>query len=416
MADLITITEGLDLRLSGAADFARIERSNPVSCTLIASDFPGPLWVPVVERDAEVSAGTVLARARMWPDVCLVSPVAGKVAEVCCDDCGVLEYARIEADSTSDATVRYEIPKQGDAGYREALVTLLGKAGLWALMRCRPYDVLPDPDVVPRDVFVTAFDSAPLAGPLVSDEMLTALETGIEALGTLTSGRVYLGVPYDSDISSRVAVVTEFRGPHPAGNSGIQAGLLLPVNRGETIWTLDARTVVRIGRLLESGLPDFQAEVTVAGEAALNPCVVITRMGAAVSDILAGHLPVASCRIVSGNPLSGYTCDLAVGSLRYPFRQISLLAKENNAPCGLWRRLKAYISSEPKDIFPLDISCDRLLDAIETRDPALMEAAGIYEVAPDDFSVTEYYDPRHRPVQALVREGLTYMQTYESRL
>jgi Na+-transporting NADH:ubiquinone oxidoreductase subunit A len=32
----------------------------------------------------------------------------------------------------------------------------------------------------------------------------------------------------------------EFKGPHPAGNVGIQINKIKPVNKGEIVWTLNA--------------------------------------------------------------------------------------------------------------------------------------------------------------------------------
>lgn len=50
-------------------------------------------------------------------------------------------------------------------------------SGLWAMMRQRPYDTVPDPAAEPRDIFVTAFDSAPLAGKVVPSHLEQYLET-----------------------------------------------------------------------------------------------------------------------------------------------------------------------------------------------------------------------------------------------
>ena len=44
-----------------------------------------------------------------------------------------------------------------------AVKELLLNAGLFAFIRQRPYDVIADPTIAPRAIFVSAFDSNPLA-------------------------------------------------------------------------------------------------------------------------------------------------------------------------------------------------------------------------------------------------------------
>ena len=82
------------------------------------------------------------------------------------------------------------------------------------------------------------------------------LEKGLRALAKLTTGKVFLGVKAGSSISSQAATVYEFEGPHPAGNVGTQIAAIKPVNKGETVWTLDAVTAAKIGKLCEEGKLD----------------------------------------------------------------------------------------------------------------------------------------------------------------
>ena len=45
----------------------------------------------------------------------------------------------------------------------EAVKAALLEAGMFAFMKQRPYDVIADPTVAPRAIFISAFDSNPLA-------------------------------------------------------------------------------------------------------------------------------------------------------------------------------------------------------------------------------------------------------------
>ncbi|KAA6304096.1 Na(+)-translocating NADH-quinone reductase subunit A, partial [termite gut metagenome] len=45
----------------------------------------------------------------------------------------------------------------------EEVKSVLMQAGLFAFIRQRPYDVIADPAVIPKAIFISAFDSKPLA-------------------------------------------------------------------------------------------------------------------------------------------------------------------------------------------------------------------------------------------------------------
>src|SRR5699024_11940744 len=60
----------------------------------------------------------------------------------------------------------------------------------------RPYGIIADPNDTPRAVFVSAFDSAPLAPDYnyVLADRMADLQKGIEAMQRLTEGKVHLSV------------------------------------------------------------------------------------------------------------------------------------------------------------------------------------------------------------------------------
>ena len=301
---------------------------------------------------------------------------------------------------------------------------------------------MPDPAVAPRDIFVTAFDSSPLAGPLISPQMQELHEKGLEVLARLTDGNVFLSVPYDSSLTSKAAKVYEFQGPHPAGNAGVQINKIKPVNRGETVWTLDSRTVVRIGTLFATGHIDSAAEVCLCGDMAQRPQYVDTRVGCSLRTLLAGGIKTGegNVRTISGNVLTGIKEDPASGFLRYPYRQITLIAEGDKADEFMgWASLKPdhfsvkrsfpsfmlgkrgrykfdsrlrggqramILSGEMDKVFPMDIYPEFLLKAIMAGDIEKMEQLGIYEVAPEDFALPEFVDTSKEPLQQIVRDGL----------
>jgi len=447
MADIIKIKKGLDIPLRGAASGLPAKDTDSCLFGLVPDDFPGQKWKCAVKAGERVLAGSPLLISKSDEDIKLVSPVCGTVEEVRRGERRKIEVVTVRASKTGGAASAgdyLEFPQaQTAAGAdRQTTLRILCQAGLFAMFRQRPYDVVPDPAVAPRDIFVTAFDSAPLAAPLISRDMFEMHERGLEVLSRLTGGHVFLGVPYDSPLTSRVAKVTEFAGPHPAGNVGVHIAKVSPVNRGEVVWTLDSRTVVRIGVLFSTGHIDTAAEVCICGEMAASPHIVETRYGAALQPLLTGQVKAGGghVRVVSGNVLTGVKEDGASGFLRFPYRQVTLIAEGNDADEFMgWASLspshysvkRTFLSSllgkrgkyhfdsrlrggrramilsgEMDKVFPMDIYPEFLLKAIMAFDIEKMEQLGIYEVAPEDFALAEFTDTSKQPLQSIVRRGL----------
>lgn len=97
-----------------------------------------------------------------------------------------------------------------------------------------------------------------------------------------------------------------FVGPHPAGNAGIQAANIAPVNKGDVVWTMDIVTLARIGELFTTGKVSHDTVVAINGEMVQQPRYVSTVMGADLATVLRNELTnVAQSRIISGNVLTG---------------------------------------------------------------------------------------------------------------
>ena len=64
------------------------------------------------------------------------------------------------------------------------------------------------------------------------------------------------------------------------------------------------------------------------------------------------------------------------------------------------------MSDEYDRVFPMDIYPEYLIKAILAFDIDKMENLGIYEVAPEDFSLCEFVDTSKLELQKIVRDGL----------
>lgn len=430
MAKEIKIKRGLDIPLEGKAEGS----PKPLKADLVGicpDDYPGYVWKCEVKPGDKVAAGTPLFHAKEAENIKLVSPITGTVEEV----------RRGERRKILAVTVRREGDKPADAVIADTISDKIKLSGLWALMRQRPYDIVPVENASPRDIFVTAFDSAPLAGNVVPDHLKNHLETGLEVLKSLTNGNVYLAQRPGQALQSKYAEILDVEGPHPAGNAGVQIAAVAPVNKGETVWTLDAATAARIGCLASEGHADYRCEVAVTGPSAEKPENLLTEIGASLKEMLKGELPEGEhTRVIAGNVLTGIKESAEEGFLRYPYRQITLIPEGDNAdefmgwasmdpkkfsikhtfPAFIRGLGKKYnfdtrikgghramiLSGELDKVFPFDIYPEYLIKAMMAKDYDRMEKLGIYEVAPEDFALPEFVDTSKEELQKLTRESL----------
>ena len=435
----LKINKGLNLRLAGALPGYSSKEVEPVSCAVVPDDFPGFTPKLLVREGDTVLAGSALMYDKFSSDVCLVSPVSGTVKSIVRGERRKILRVVVENDRKHETlTFDTEVPP----------AELLARSGFFSMFRRRPYDIVPAPDIRPRDIFVTAMDTAPLAMPLsarLPEGAQNVLARAVKVLDSLTDGKVYLSIGGEwsfGDIPG--AEMVHVSGPHPAGNVGIQIANISPISKGENIWTLDVVTLYKIGLLLETGRPDFSTLVAVVGSEAASPCVISTYMGADMESVTGGLVKDTPChkRVISGNVLTGTVVSSSDGYLRFPYRQVTVIAEgddvdefmgwANLSPSkisisralpfhGLRRlfspdarlqggRRAMIMSGEYDKVMPADIMVEYLLKAILGRNIDDMEALGIYEAAPEDFALCEFVDTSKLPVQQIVRDGLDFLR------
>ena len=430
----VKLKKGFDIQLLGAITDSGITAGElPLSVAVVPDDFHGIIPRMEKKEGERVASGEPLYHDKNHEAIKVVSPVSGTVKEVRRGERRHIDAIVVIPDGTADA-VTHDLK-------RPALDVLLD-SGLWAMIRQRPYDVVPSPDVRPRDVFVTAFDSAPLAPDLdvVLGDKRKYIAKGVDVLNGLTDGKVYIGIREGQSIDAPSAVVTTFVGPHPAGNVGIQAANTVPVNKGETVWTMDIVTLARIGELFTTGKVSHDTVVAITGEMVQQPRYVSTVMGADLETVLKNELTnVAMSRIISGNVLTGVKVT-ADEWLRAPYRHITIIP-ENNKPdefmgwasvnpnrFSLYRTFTTWLGGMKKPrsmdsrikggeraivrtgeydaMLPMDIYGEFLIKAIISGDIDKMEQLGVYEIAPEDFALAEFADTSKLELQRIVRQGL----------
>lgn len=442
----LKIKKGLNLRLQGEVALPSESTVIPVRRIAISpDDFEGFIPKTEVKAGDTVAVGQPIMHHKSDVRIKLVSPVAGVVTAVERGERRHIERIVIEKRDTPGDDNAFRLDT-ADCDSPEKLTEILAQAGLLAFIRRRPYADVPKTDIRPRDIFVSAFDSAPLAVDRQwNDSDTEPLKKGFEVLAAITTGKVYVSRRKDGRFPrfDNIADV-EVSGPHPAGLPGVQAANISPVNKGETVWTLSADTVRRIGVLFLSGRFDSETLVTVCGSRIDRPYVARTVIGAEIEPLLAGRIDNKGKhkRIISGNVLTGIKIADGDRYLHFPYTQITVIPEGDDVdefmgwaslspskmsvspsfPGLLFRkrfnpdaringgRRAMIMSGEYDRVLPMNIYAEYLLKAIKSRDISNMEKLGIYEVAPEDFALAECIDSSKQPLQQIVREGLDFLR------
>lgn len=445
MSKAIKIKKGADIKLIGEAEKSISDAADSNVFALKPDDFFGTIPKLLVKKGAEVKAGSPLFYDKKKERVKFTSPVSGEVVEI---KRGAKRKI-LEVQILADKEIRHEsfTPWTG-AGESESLIETMLEMGLWPFIKQRPYGVVANPKDKPRDIFISAYNSAPLApdtGFLVKDE-LEDVQFALNALKILTEGDLVLGVKKGDNTFDGIEGVKKYsiEGSHPAGNVGVLIHHVKPINKGEIVWTVNAADLPLIGRSLRSG--QFKAErlVALTGSEVNSPKYFRTRIGAQIDSIVKGNLKGGENRIISGDPLTGWAVE-ENGHLGFFDSQITVLPEGNMkkffltdgwlAP-GLNRfsLSKAYpswllpnkryrmdtnlngekrafvVTGELEQVFPFDIYPMQLIKSIMVNDIDAMEKLGIYEVIAEDFAMCEFACTSKIDIQDVVRRGIADMR------
>ncbi|MFB9056770.1 Na(+)-translocating NADH-quinone reductase subunit A [Mariniflexile ostreae] len=446
MSNDIRIKKGLDIKLVGEAE--KIVEQAIVSnyFTIRPEDFHGVIPKLVAKEGASVEAGGVLFFDKSNENIKFSSPVSGKVIEVIRGPKRRIDAIKIVADKTQV----YQDNGVFDfaASTPEALKAHLLASGCWPFIKQRPYDVIANPDKDPKAIFISGYASAPLVADL--DFTLkgkeTELQAAVTALGKLTQGKVHVSVGKNSNSPlAGLSGITlhKVSGPHPSGNVGTQINKIDPVNKGETVWTVNAQDLVVIGELLLTGKFNAERIVAMAGSAVEKPRYFKAKLGCEIATMIydKGIAKKDHPRIISGNVLSGKQVK-PDGYLDYYSNTVTIIPEGDHYELFGWNKPvfdkvstsraltfswlfpnKVYdldtntngehrnfvTTGNYEEVFPLDIYPLQILKACMYTDLDEMEALGMYEVAPEDFALTEFICVSKQPHQQIIRKGLDVM-------
>ncbi len=439
------LKKGFDIPVKGAPQ-GEVLAAKTTRFALQPKNFPYIFPIPKVPVKVgdHVHAGDVLFYDRDRPKVKFASPVSGKVIEI--QRGAKRSIAEIVVEADGQQSYREVKSINLETISREDLVDFLAENGVWPMINQRPYDVIPALDAVPRDIFVTTFDTAPLApdaSKIIAGKEV-AFQGGLDILRKLTSGKVHLGL--DGRVAKVSTAFSEahgvekhwFAGFHPTGNVGVQIHHIAPIKNGEDIvWTLGVQEVASIGALVTGQKYDASRVVAVGGNQVEKPKYVQTYMGAMMGDLLEGD--GQDGRIISGDMLTGEKKQREE-FLNYFDNQVTVIGegdyfemfgwamptkKTPTVSKTYWRGL--FPSGKPLDIdanlhgekrafvmtgeyermLPMDIYPQHLMKAIITADYEKMEGLGIHELSEEDIALCEFACTSKQPLQEILRQGLS---------
>lgn len=441
-------SKGFDMQLEGAAT-GPIQEMAVNTFGVLPGDFRGIAPIPkmMVEIGQEVEAGQPLFFDKKNPDIFYVSPVSGEVAEI---KRGA-KRSIAEVIILADRDQRYKALPSLDANAdREAIVNYLKESGFWPMINARPFDVVADPAVAPRDIFISTFDSAPLAPSMdvIIDGSEAAFQAGLDVLSKLTDGAVHLGLDARGEAPSSAFMNATgvqkhwFNGKHPIGNVGIQIHHIAPIKPGHVVWTLTVEDVILLGNMVTTNTYQPTQIVAIGGNGAEDHKYVRTIRGANIGDLLAGQaIDEGEQRIIRGDVLSGKQASKA-SFLGAHDNQITVIPEGRNHEMFGWLlpamdrpttsrtypnflfgdlayEIDTNTHGEPRafvqtgqyeSMMPADIYPQHLMKAIMIEDFEKMEGLGLLELSEEDIALCEFACTSKQPLQKILRQGLDLMR------
>jgi len=446
MSKDIRIKKGLDINLVGEASLTKSDAIKSNFFSIKPEDFHGLTPKLLVKKASKVKAGEPIFYDKSNESIQFVSPVSGEVIEVIRGDKRRILEVKIQSDETQTYFDHKKIELK--SAKREAIKAKLLASGCWPFIMQRPYDVIANPESTPKGIFISAYASAPLAADynFVLTGKQAELQAAVTALSKLTDGKVNISVPKDSHspFTNLEDVVThKISGPHPSGNVGTLINKIDPINKGEVVWTLTPQDLVIIGEVLLTGKFNAERIVALAGSGIQEPRYLVTKIGCEIATMVydRGIQKDANVRIISGTVLNGKEIK-PDGFLSYYSNVVTVIPEGDDYEFFGWNKpvfekvstsraltfswmtpnkkfdLNTNTNGEHRafvltgtyeEVFPLDIFPLQILKACMYKDLDEMEALGMYEVAPEDFALTEFICVSKQPHQKIIREGLDLM-------
>lgn len=450
MSNNIKLKKGFDINLAGKAEKRIADAPQPETFSYKPTSFNGMLRPKLlVDVGDNVKAGTPILFDKKSDRIMHVAPVSGEVVEIRRGEKRKLLEIVILADKDI-ISEDFNAISEPDALSREEVINHMLRTGVWVNLVERPFGCIANPDATPKNIFVSCFDSSPLAPDydFIFQGQGEYFQKGLDVLKKLTDGDVQLGLSRDTESSSIFSAskgvsVNTFSGPHPAGNVGVQIHHTAPINKGDVVWTINPFGVIQLGKLFKEGKYDASKVVALTGSEVKNTQYYRTYSGANIKNLVNGNVNAGNHRYISGNVLTGKGIG-PEGHMGYFDHQVTVIPEGDHYEMFGWIKpttnklsfqrafgllgflnsnkefvvdtntkgeLRAFVQTGVFErVLPMDILPGYLIKAIMAEDFDDMEALGIYEVIEEDLALCEFVDVSKNDIQSILREGLDLLR------
>ncbi len=441
-----SLSKGLDIPISGNPE-QKIREGNAIGqVAVIGDDYIGMKPTMLVKPGDRVVVGQQLFTDKKNPGVIFTSPGCGTVAAINRGERRKFESIIIDLEG-EDAVTFCDPVERPEEQQAQVIRDVLVESGLWTALRTRPYGKTPAIDSEPAALFITAADSAPLAGDpqVIIGEYPTAYQFGLKILRRLVESPVHYCTGADTLLPAEQVDGLEywsFQGPHPAGLPSTHIHFIDPVHENKTVWQVGYQDVIAIGHLFMTGQLLTERVVALAGSGVIQPALIKTRAGASLTELCRRELSLDKLRTISGSVLSGREGKgnynflgrfhdqvsaiinssgrsifnwLLPGKGRFSIRPVfaSAYIKNLSLPMNtaIWGGKRAiYPLGTYDEVMPLDIIATSLLKSISVGDTEKAKALGALELIEDDLGLCGFVCPGKNEFGPVLREVLTAIE------
>ena len=447
----IKIRNGFNLNLNGEANKILSESERSKTIALKPTDFFCLKPKLLVREGDKVKKGTPLFFSKDNPRIHFVSPVSGEILAISRGEKRKILEIVISAQNTNNDSVKFKTTNFKNFSVEEIKDVLL-RSGSWPFILQRPYGIIAQPEDKPSAIYVSTYSTSPLDVDFdfVLKNKKEDFQLGVSILSKLADN-LYLTV--DSNFPGffeniKDASILKVKGPHPAGNIGVQIHNHKPISPGEKVWTVKPEDVSNIGSLFRNGEFCSNRTVAVVGPTVKNPQYFTTIIGSSISSILKKIEVDKSkeCRLINGDVYSGKKTDID-GYLSYSNNLLTIIPEGKSYRMFGWLPFKdnfipslsktsfsrflnksklevntnlngeeraMVVTGEMEKVFPMDIFPMQLVKACLNQDIERMEALGIYEVVPEDFGLIDFSSSSKIEAQEIIKKGIELIINEES--
>jgi Na(+)-translocating NADH:ubiquinone oxidoreductase A subunit len=289
----------------------------------------GELVASRVSAGDRVKTGSVIAESETEPNLIVLSPITGKVAEVLPTKGkrrklrpGYIEIERTgddEFERMSDYSAELEqfSPQLGRS--------MLVRAGMWPLVGQYPSNgKFAEIDRDPNAAVVKAVKAEPFMprGHILLADRLGEFVRGLGFLQRIVGGQAKIHLVITAEESALAREIKErTRGKawlalhylpvaYPVENDGFLHQVLFSgrdKKKDFHAWYFDVETVMQVGRCLGEGIAPYDRVIALGGNGFKDPVHVRARLGASANEIAGIRLVETETRLVRGGLLTGRT-------------------------------------------------------------------------------------------------------------